>query len=110
VDNRAKELGISLVYQGALKKLESYDDIKQKTGLDDYQIAYMGDDVIDVPVLRRVGFSAAPLDGLCEVRAVVDYVASSAGGCGAVREVCDHILKAHGVWDEIAARYELLVS
>ena len=107
VDNRALELGISLVYQGALKKLDSYEDIKQKTGLSDHQIAYMGDDIIDVPVLRRVGFSAAPLDGLFEVRAVVDYVASCGGGCGAVREVCDHILKARGVWGEIAARYEL---
>ncbi|MBK5276662.1 MAG: phenylphosphate carboxylase subunit delta [Desulfuromonadales bacterium] len=107
VDNRARELGISLVYQGALKKLVSYEDIKLKTGLEDYQIAYMGDDVIDVPVLRRVGFSAAPLDGLCEVRAVVDYVASCNGGCGAVREVCDHILKARGAWAEIAERYEL---
>jgi 3-deoxy-D-manno-octulosonate 8-phosphate phosphatase (KDO 8-P phosphatase) len=107
VDNRAKELGISLVYQGALKKLESYEDIKLKTGLEDYQIAYMGDDVIDVPVLRRVGFSAAPQDALSEVRAIVDYVASCGGGGGAVREVCDHILKARGAWGEIAARYEL---
>jgi 3-deoxy-D-manno-octulosonate 8-phosphate phosphatase (KDO 8-P phosphatase) len=107
VDNRARELGISLVYQGALKKIDSYEDIKHRTGLADDQIAYMGDDVIDVPVLRRVGFSAAPLDGLSEVLSVVDYVATLPGGCGAVREVCDHILKACGAWDEIAARYEL---
>jgi len=107
VDNRAKELGISLVYQGALKKLDSYLDIKLRTGLEDQQIAYMGDDVIDVPVLRRVGFSAAPLDGLVEVRSIVDYVATCAGGCGAVRELCDHILKARGAWSEIAERYEL---
>lgn len=107
VDNRARELGITLVYQGSLKKIESYEDIKIRTKLDDHQIAYMGDDVIDVPVLRRVGFSAAPLDGLSEVRAVVDYVATCAGGCGAVREVCDHILKARGAWDEISVRYEL---
>jgi 3-deoxy-D-manno-octulosonate 8-phosphate phosphatase (KDO 8-P phosphatase) len=107
VDNRARELGISLVYQGSLKKIDSYEDIKHRTGLADDQIAYMGDDVIDVPVLRRVGFSAAPLDGLSEVLSVVDYVATLPGGCGAVREVCDHILKACGAWDEIAARYEL---
>jgi 3-deoxy-D-manno-octulosonate 8-phosphate phosphatase (KDO 8-P phosphatase) len=107
VDNRARELGISLVYQGSLKKMDSYEDIKCKTGFTDELIAYMGDDVIDVPVLRRVGFSAAPLDALSDVRSVVDYVATCAGGYGAVREVCDHILRARGAWDEIAERYEL---
>jgi 3-deoxy-D-manno-octulosonate 8-phosphate phosphatase (KDO 8-P phosphatase) len=107
VDFRAKELGIELVYQGALKKLVSYDDIKEKTGLQDCQIAYMGDDVIDVPVLRRVGFSAAPKDALPEVSSLVDYVSFNGGGKGAVREVCDLILKGRGFWDEIASRYEL---
>lgn len=107
VDNRARELGITLVYQGSLKKIDSYNDIKHMTGLTDAQIAYMGDDVIDVPVLRRVGFSAAPLDALPEVRGVVNYVSSCTGGYGAVRDLCDHILKARGVWAEIAARYEL---
>ena len=107
VDIRAKELGINLVYQGALKKLESYNDVKEKTGLEDSQIAYMGDDVIDVPVLRRVGFAAVPHDGLPEVRAVAHYVSACSGGRGAVREVCDMILKGRGVWDEIAERYEL---
>jgi len=107
VDIRAKELGINHVYQGSLKKLESYTEIKEKTGLADSQIAYIGDDVIDVPVLRRVGFAAVPLDGLPEVRAIAHYVSSYGGGRGAVREVCDMILKGRGVWDEIVARYEL---
>lgn len=104
---RAKELGIDLVYQGALKKLDSYLDVKQKTGLDDSQIAYVGDDVIDVPVMRRVAFAAAPADALLEARTVAHYVTSCAGGRGAVREVCDLILKGRGLWDEVAVRYEL---
>lgn len=107
---RAQELGIELVYQGALKKLESYDDIKAKTGLDDSQIAYVGDDVIDVPVMRRAGFAAAPPDALPEVLAVADYVTFRHGGRGAVREVCDLILKARGFWGEVASRYELPVE
>ncbi|MFZ4856196.1 MAG: KdsC family phosphatase [Desulfuromonadaceae bacterium] len=107
VDIRARELGIELVYQGALKKLESYLDVKRRTGFVDSQIAYMGDDVIDVPVMRRVIFAAAPADGLLEARNVAHYVTTSAGGRGAVREVCDLILKGRGFWDEIAARYEL---
>jgi 3-deoxy-D-manno-octulosonate 8-phosphate phosphatase (KDO 8-P phosphatase) len=107
VDIRAKELGIDLVYQGALRKLVCYDDIKQKTGLDDGQIAYMGDDVIDVPVMRRVAFAAAPADALPEARNCAHYVTSLAGGRGAVREVCDLILKGRGLWDRVAERYEL---
>ncbi len=107
VDFRAKELGIELLYQGALKKLDSYLDVKQKTGLIDSQIAYMGDDVIDVPVMQRVIFSAAPADALVEVRNIANYVTCLAGGRGAVREVCDLILKGRGLWDDVATRYEL---
>lgn len=107
VDIRARELGIELVYQGALKKLESYLDVKRRTGFTDSQIAYVGDDVIDVPVMRRVVFAAAPADGVLEARNAAHYVTSCAGGRGAVREVCDLILKGRGFWDDIAARYEL---
>jgi 3-deoxy-D-manno-octulosonate 8-phosphate phosphatase (KDO 8-P phosphatase) len=107
VDIRARELGIDLLYQGALKKLESYLDVKQRTGLIDSQIAYMGDDVIDVPVMRRVIFAAAPADALIEARNAAHYVTSCAGGKGAVREVCDLILKVRGFWDDVASRYEL---
>lgn len=107
VDIRARELGIDLVYQGALKKLESYVDVKLKTGLEDSQIAYMGDDIVDIPVMRRAGFSAAPPDSLPEVLAVADFVSSCKGGKGAVREMCDLILKGRGFWDQVVARYEL---
>ena len=107
VDIRARELGINIVYQGALRKLESYDDIKSKTGLSDSQIAYIGDDIIDVPVMRRVAFSAAPSDALPEVRELADYVTACEGGRGAVREVCDMIIKGRGGWEEVVARYEL---
>lgn len=107
VDIRAKELGIELVYQGALKKLVSYEDIKLKTGLVDSQIAYIGDDVIDVPVMRRVAFAAAPQDALPEARNAASYVTSCGGGRGAVREICDLILKGRGLWGEVVTRYEL---
>lgn len=107
VDIRARELGIELVYQGALRKLASYEDIKLKTGFGDSQIAYMGDDVIDVPVMRRVGFAAAPQDALAEAKRAAHYIASCNGGRGAVREVCDLILKGRGAWDDVTARYEL---
>ncbi|MSN26340.1 MAG: HAD-IIIA family hydrolase [Geobacter sp.] len=107
VEIRAAELGIELVYQGALKKLESYNDIKLRTGLADSQIAYIGDDVIDVPVMKRVAFAAAPADGLSDALKAADYVTRKEGGKGAVREVCDMILKGCGFWGEVVSRYEL---
>lgn len=108
VDMRARELEIEFVYQGSARKLESYADLRQRTGLADHQIAYMGDDVIDLPVMRRVGFSAAPGDALPEVRAAADFVSVYGGGMGAVRELCDLLLKGRGAWDELVARrYEL---
>lgn len=108
VNLRAKELGIEILYQGSLRKQESYEEIKRHTGLADHQIAYMGDDVIDVPVMRRVGFSAAPADALPEVLKVADYIAHARGGWGAVRELCDLLLKGRGMWQELVVdRYEL---
>jgi 3-deoxy-D-manno-octulosonate 8-phosphate phosphatase (KDO 8-P phosphatase) len=105
VANRAAELGIERVFQGALDKLAIYQGIIQETGLDDAQIAFMGDDVIDIPVLRRVGFSAAPADAVEEVFPHVQLVTRNRGGWGAVREVCDLLLKGKGVWAEVTARY-----
>jgi 3-deoxy-D-manno-octulosonate 8-phosphate phosphatase (KDO 8-P phosphatase) len=105
VDLRAKELGIDRVYQGALDKLGPFQEILAATGLDASQIAYMGDDIIDLPILRRVGFAAAPCDAVDEVLAAVHFTARNRGGWGAVRELCDLILKGGGKWDEITARY-----
>lgn len=107
VANRAKELGINLVYQGALKKIEQYEIVRQITGLEDSQIAYIGDDIIDIPVLKLVGFSAAPVDAMDDVLSNVDYISKLAGGAGAVRDVCDRIIKACGFWDDVTTRYHL---
>jgi 3-deoxy-D-manno-octulosonate 8-phosphate phosphatase (KDO 8-P phosphatase) len=105
VANRAAELGIVHVYQKAMDKLTPYLEILAKTGFDDSQVAFMGDDVIDIPVLRRVGFAAAPADAIAEVLPHVHFVAKNRGGWGAVREVCDLLLKGQGAWDEVTARY-----
>jgi len=105
VANRAAELGISLLYQGCLDKLGPYHDILEKTGLTDREVAYMGDDIIDLPLLRRVGFAAAPSDAVCEVLPHVHYVTKNGGGWGAVREVCDLLLKVQDAWDTVTAKY-----
>jgi 3-deoxy-D-manno-octulosonate 8-phosphate phosphatase (KDO 8-P phosphatase) len=105
VSNRAAELGIDLLYQKALDKLTPYQEILARTGLADAEVAFMGDDVIDIPVLRRVGFAAAPADAVPEVLSHVQFVARSRGGWGAVREICDLLLRVQGKWDEITSRY-----
>jgi 3-deoxy-D-manno-octulosonate 8-phosphate phosphatase (KDO 8-P phosphatase) len=107
VANRAAELGIVHVYQKATDKLTPYLDILEKTGLDDSQVAFMGDDVIDIPVLRRVGFAAAPADAVEEVLPHVHFITNNRGGWGAVREVCDLLLKGQESWETITARYFL---
>jgi 3-deoxy-D-manno-octulosonate 8-phosphate phosphatase (KDO 8-P phosphatase) len=105
VSRRAAELGIEILYQGAINKLKPYLEIIEKSGLKEEQIAYMGDDLIDLPVLRRVGFSATVADAAPEVKPLVDFVSTFAGGEGAVREICDLLLKATGHWDQVTARY-----
>lgn len=105
VDRRAMELGIELVYQGAKDKLAPYREILQKTGLDDEQVAYVGDDLPDLPILRRVGFAATVADAVDEVKPYAHYVTRRAGGCGAVREICDLLLKESGRWENVATRY-----
>jgi 3-deoxy-D-manno-octulosonate 8-phosphate phosphatase (KDO 8-P phosphatase) len=69
------------------------------------QVAYVGDDVVDLPILRRVGFSATVSDAVDDVKPLVDYVARRPGGRGAVREICDFILKNSGAWTEVTVRY-----
>lgn len=105
VANRAAELGIVRVCQGALDKLAPYSDILAATGFDDSQVAFMGDDIIDVPVMRRVGFAAAPADAVVDIFPYAHFVAKNRGGWGAVREVCDLILKGQGNWDSATSRY-----
>ena len=105
VQLRARELGIEILYQGALQKLDPYLEILAEQGLTDNQVAYVGDDIIDLPILRRAGFSATVADAVPDMFPLVDYVASRPGGRGAVREICDLLLRACGQWDELTKRY-----
>ena len=69
-------------------------------------MAFLGDDIVDIPVLKSVGFSAAVADAIDVVKKSVDYITGHKGGQGAVREICEMILQAQGKWPEIAAKYE----
>lgn len=105
VNLRAKELGIENVYQGAKRKMEAYDKLLNKLNLSDEEIAFIGDDLIDLPILRRVGLSAVVADADLETRAQVDLVLTQPGGRGAVREFIEIILKAQSKWQDVTKRY-----
>lgn len=105
VKRRAENLGISLVYQGIGKKLEVFERILAEQGLLPMQVAYVGDDWLDLPLLTRVGLAVAVADGAAEVREVAHYVTELPGGRGAVREVCDLLVEALGVRETLLAEY-----
>ena len=94
VEKRCRELGITKVFQGVSDKLEVYERIKEEFGLRDSEIAAMGDDIPDIPILKRAGFSGAPADAVPEVKKVAKFVTTLPGGKGAVREFIDYLLKS----------------
>ncbi len=108
VEHRALDLGIKEVHQGAWDKLKVFEEILRKREISSAGAAFVGDDVVDVPVLRRAGFSATVADAAEDVKKTVDYITEKPGGRGAVREICEIILKAKGKWPEATAKYELL--
>lgn len=106
VERRAHELGITEVYQKCFNKSEAFRRIKEKYAVKDEEVAYMGDDIVDVPLLRRVGLPVAVADAATEAKAAARLVTMHPGGRGAVREVCDLILKSTGRWDALVNDYD----
>jgi len=106
VTHRANDLGIREVFQGILNKIDFFQLFIEKRGINPEEVAYVGDDVVDIPILKRVGFSIAVKDAADEVKEKVDHITAKPGGRGAVREVCDLILKVQGKWEDVARRYE----
>lgn len=105
VESRARELGVEIVVQGSRDKIKDLETILLENNLEAFQVAYIGDDLPDLPVLKRVGFSAAPHNAADVVKESVDYVTERRGGEGAVREVVDLLLKASGKWDEVLSQF-----
>jgi 3-deoxy-D-manno-octulosonate 8-phosphate phosphatase (KDO 8-P phosphatase) len=105
ITRRAEELGIELVFQKIWNKLEVYERILVDTALTHDEVAYIGDDLIDIPLLRRVGLAVAVADAVDEVKAVCHFITRRPGGQGAVREVIELILRAQGYWDTLLERY-----
>ena len=105
VELRAADLGVSFVRQGALNKVEAFESLLSEAGVEPSHAAYVGDDVVDIPLMRRCALAVAVADATEDTRAAAHYVTRLPGGFGAVREVCELILKAQGRWDELMKRY-----
>ena len=103
--HRAAQLAVRIVEQGVKSKLTTFEQIARDAKVSDEEIAYMGDDLLDLPVLARVGLSAAPADAACEVRDRVDWVSSVGGGRGAARELIEFVLRAQQKWDDVLRQY-----
>ena len=105
VDVRAAELGISPVLQGRGDKLPAFEEVLAQTGFRPEQVCAIGDDLPDLPVLRRCGLAVAVADACPELREAADYVTTAPGGRGAVREAIEWLLKLQGRWDEVLNHY-----
>jgi 3-deoxy-D-manno-octulosonate 8-phosphate phosphatase (KDO 8-P phosphatase) len=105
VERRAQDLKLAHLYQGVGNKIEAFAEILASQKLTPQQIAYMGDDWLDLPLLSRVGLAVTVADGVAEVKAVAHYVTRQAGGRGAVREVCELIIEAKEKREELLTRY-----
>jgi len=102
---RMASLGIAHVHQGKTEKLPAYEALKTELGLTDGQIAYVGDDVVDLPVMIRVGLAIGVHDGHALTKQHAHWVTPSGGGRGAAREVCEMLMDAQGTLDDALAHY-----
>jgi 3-deoxy-D-manno-octulosonate 8-phosphate phosphatase (KDO 8-P phosphatase) len=105
VERRCRELGIELLFQGFKDKMQAFSDIVERTGLSESETAYMGDDVVDLPVMMAAGMGCCPCDAAPEVCSRADIVTDARGGKGAARELLFFILHAQGLLDDVMERY-----
>jgi len=102
---RANEMEIDFVYQPCQQKLACFEKLLADSQLEPKNIAYIGDDVLDIPIIRRAGFGVAVANAVDELKSCAHYVTSRTGGNGAVREVVEYILKNTGQWTALMERY-----
>lgn len=105
VERRAHELGITEVYQRCHIKTVAYEHLLEKIAVSDAEAAYVGDDIVDIPLFKRVGLSVAVSDASEDAKKEAMFITKNRGGRGAVREVCELILKASGKWKEVTDEY-----
>ncbi len=102
---RARDLKLDYVYQGVMVKIRVFEEILGKEKITATEVAYIGDDVIDLPIMRRCGFAIAVANARDEVKEEAHWVTPQAGGEGAIRDAVEYILRAQGNWDSVVKRY-----
>lgn len=105
VRRRAKEMRVTEVYQNAFDKRAVYGKCKRRLKVNDEEVCYIGDDLMDIPILKRAGLAVSVPNGSLEAKSVSHYITKAKGGRGAIREVIEIILKAQGKWEELTAKY-----
>jgi len=103
--HRCRNLGIELVFDQVRDKAAKLDEISARTGIAAPQMAFVGDDLPDIPLMQKVGLGIAVADAMPEVIAAADMVTTAKGGCGAVREICEAMLKARECWEPILEQF-----
>ena len=106
-EERARQVKMRYVYQGHIEKIPILQEIQRSSGVGPEQIAYAGDDLTDIVVMRRVGLAIATANARDEVKRAAHYVTSASGGRGAIREVAELLLRAQGRWADILKKYEV---
>jgi 3-deoxy-D-manno-octulosonate 8-phosphate phosphatase (KDO 8-P phosphatase) len=106
-EERARQVKMAYVYQGHTEKIPILEEILADAKIESHEVAYIGDDLTDAVILRRVGLAVATANARPELKAIAHYVTKAAGGEGAVREVIEILLKAQNRWAEILEHYEL---
>jgi 3-deoxy-D-manno-octulosonate 8-phosphate phosphatase (KDO 8-P phosphatase) len=106
VERRATELKMGYIYQGVANKNDAFREIMHNSGLKPYQVAYMGDDWLDLVLLQQVGLAIVPANGAGEVQEIAHFVTERSGGAGAVRDACDLILAGQNLVDELLHKYQ----
>jgi len=104
---RARQVGMRWVFQGHIEKIPLYEQIMTEANVSPEAVAYIGDDLTDVVIMRRVGLAVATSNARPEVKRSAHAITSAPGGSGAVREVIELLLKARGVWDDLVKKYEV---
>jgi 3-deoxy-D-manno-octulosonate 8-phosphate phosphatase (KDO 8-P phosphatase) len=105
VARRAKELGVEFVQQGDAEKTEAFEKVMRLAGLDENEVAFIGDDLTDIPLMQRCELAVAVADARPEAISIAHYVTLASGGQGAVREVIELILKSQGRWNDLVEHY-----